>query len=748
MHQYINSRWSTTLKSIAVQQNAAIRKKLRLAFALWKSRFPTSFLLLRNSSIAATARVFLCGHGCAPSPSSNPLFLAGTTTPFICAATCARLLRSSRRSPRAYNRADSVLTNRNIGNRLGLVDTIELEAGRMLIDVDTRKPLTFIRKIASPEGDEPLLRHEQPHDGYENHGHERNSRRSRSLSREQLYDGGLYERCQGAHRRYDEYKERFPGIHGRTDRKMYSASTRQSSRYAPYEKKKQQSWRIKGDIGGPSTQQSAGLMVQDAQQSSGKRIVLGSKTATDKDPNRQWTSSSMAIGPRTSQARSLRSDRARTRLGRYVATEHTHGSLSREQLYDGGLYERCQGAHRRYDEYKERFPGIHGRTDRKMYSASTRQSSRYAPYEKKKQQSWRIKGDIGGPSTQQSAGLMVQDAQQSSGKRIVLGSKTATDKDPNRQWTSSSMAIGPRTSQARSLRSDRARTRLGRYVATEHTHGSVKLGRYVETEHIAWRVIASLIVTPSRHAHDDNVTKRPRVSPRLLTFSPTEEVLPVDAQVIGALNDMEITSNRAERLHDTVMVEGDNEDDLLGEDLMDMEADIVKRGMRGTSMIHDFSRSRNPHPRIRMEECVEPLWVFKARRRSSSVEDLQSGYGWVWMDSLEKVQLMGTQNYPRRESALHSEVEALRWAMESMLQHSTCQRFETDCKDFIAMIKEPYAWLSFATELEKIETLKICFPDFKIIHIPRAQNSISNFLAKTARSFYRDLCFIGCSILV
>ena len=45
--------------------------------------------------------------------------------------------------------------------------------------------------------------------------------------------------------------------------------------------------------------------------------------------------------------------------------------------------------------------------------------------------------------------------------------------------------------------------------------------------------------------------------------------------------------------------------------------------MQGTSMIQDFSRSRNPHPLIRMEESVEPLWVFKARRRSSSVEDLQ-----------------------------------------------------------------------------------------------------------------------------
>ena len=43
---------------------------------------------------------------------------------------------------------------RNIGNRLGHIDTVELTAGRMLIDVDTRKPLTFTRKIASPEGEE------------------------------------------------------------------------------------------------------------------------------------------------------------------------------------------------------------------------------------------------------------------------------------------------------------------------------------------------------------------------------------------------------------------------------------------------------------------------------------------------------------------------------------------------------------------------------------------------------------------
>ncbi|KAF3578617.1 hypothetical protein DY000_02033933 [Brassica cretica] len=109
---------------------------------------------------------------------------------------------------------------------------------------------------------------------------------------------------------------------------------------------------------------------------------------------------------------------------------------------------------------------------------------------------------------------------------------------------------------------------------------------------------------------------------------------------------------------------------------------------------------------------------------------------------------MGTRNYIRRESALHSELEALRWTMENMLQHSTCQNFGTDCKDLIAMINVPHSWPSIATKMERIETLQICFPDFKISHIPRAQNQISDSLARTARCFHRKLYFIGCSILV
>ncbi|CAG7873334.1 unnamed protein product [Brassica rapa] len=86
-----------------------------------------------------------------------------------------------------------------------------------------------------------------------------------------------------------------------------------------------------------------------------------------------------------------------------------------------------------------------------------------------------------------------------------------------------------------------------------------------------------------------------------------------------------------------------------------------------------------------------------------------SDCGWVWKDSMEKIQLMETRNLRRRETALLLEVEVLRWSIKSMLQHSSCQSFGTYCKDLIAMINKPQAWSSFATELETIHTLHIYF---------------------------------------
>lgn len=85
-------------------------------------------------------------------------------------------------------------------------------------------------------------------------------------------------------------------------------------------------------------------------------------------------------------------------------------------------------------------------------------------------------------------------------------------------------------------------------------------------------------------------------------------------------------------------------------------------------------------------------------------------------------------------------------AMESMLKLSTCQSFRTHCKDLIVMIKKPYAWSNFATKLERIETLLIYFPDFKISHIPWAHNRISDSLVRTVRTFHKKFHFVYCSI--
>ncbi|KAF2530470.1 hypothetical protein F2Q70_00031271 [Brassica cretica] len=91
-----------------------------------------------------------------------------------------------------------------------------------------------------------------------------------------------------------------------------------------------------------------------------------------------------------------------------------------------------------------------------------------------------------------------------------------------------------------------------------------------------------------------------------------------------------------------------------------------------------------------------------------------SGCRWVWIDSLGNVQLMETQNYIRRESVLHSEVEALHRRLrvcfsirDARTLGQIARIFGTDCKDLIAMFKEPHIWPSFTAELERIETLQI-----------------------------------------
>lgn len=57
--------------------------------------------------------------------------------------------------------------------------------------------------------------------------------------------------------------------------------------------------------------------------------------------------------------------------------------------------------------------------------------------------------------------------------------------------------------------------------------------------------------------------------------------------------------------------------------------------------------------------------------------------------------------------------------MENMIQHTTCQYFESACKELIAMIKDPTAWPDISPELTELASLKERFEDFKIFHVPK-----------------------------
>lgn len=103
--------------------------------------------------------------------------------------------------------------------------------------------------------------------------------------------------------------------------------------------------------------------------------------------------------------------------------------------------------------------------------------------------------------------------------------------------------------------------------------------------------LASTIVTPSRQitSIEDNVTIRNRSVARSLTFSPSNQV-PADEigndQIIGTLNDMELLEQ-----NDGGMMDYDvRDDDLLGDELIDMEDNMHSSSVFGPSSAQDVKK--------------------------------------------------------------------------------------------------------------------------------------------------------------
>ena len=104
---------------------------------------------------------------------------------------------------------------------------------------------------------------------------------------------------------------------------------------------------------------------------------------------------------------------------------------------------------------------------------------------------------------------------------------------------------------------------------------------------------------------------------------------------------------------------------------------------------------------------------------------------------------MGAMNLRRSLSPLHAECEALIWAMKCMktLQFPDVV-FAMDCSQLVKMVSTPEEWTAFSTHLEEFNRSKIFFSEFRIRHIPRAQNTLADELARGARSFPSAMLYV------
>ncbi|XP_010480487.1 PREDICTED: uncharacterized protein LOC104759235 [Camelina sativa] len=127
---------------------------------------------------------------------------------------------------------------------------------------------------------------------------------------------------------------------------------------------------------------------------------------------------------------------------------------------------------------------------------------------------------------------------------------------------------------------------------------------------------------------------------------------------------------------------------------------------------------RGPFPRCQIDGSWKGL-------------DPLQGLGWWCFSSEDSTLLLGARSIRRDPTSLHAELQALIWAMESLLAAGVdCQIFETDCAELVAMMQMPDDWPAFSNLLEEFLLLKTSFPSFALTKIPRDLNVRADCLAR------------------
>ncbi|KAG7563962.1 Ribonuclease H-like superfamily [Arabidopsis suecica] len=115
--------------------------------------------------------------------------------------------------------------------------------------------------------------------------------------------------------------------------------------------------------------------------------------------------------------------------------------------------------------------------------------------------------------------------------------------------------------------------------------------------------------------------------------------------------------------------------------------------------------------------------------------DKFSGIGWFCTSSTGEPPTMGAANLRRSLSPLHTEFEALLWAMKCMIGADNQEvAFLTDCSDLVKMVSSPTEWPAFSVYLEEFQSDKEEFSSFSLSLISRNANVKADNLARKIRT--------------
>ncbi|KAG7574769.1 Endonuclease/exonuclease/phosphatase superfamily [Arabidopsis suecica] len=117
--------------------------------------------------------------------------------------------------------------------------------------------------------------------------------------------------------------------------------------------------------------------------------------------------------------------------------------------------------------------------------------------------------------------------------------------------------------------------------------------------------------------------------------------------------------------------------------------------------------------------------------------DKFSGTGWFCTSSNGEPPTMGAANLRRSLSPLHTEFEALLWAMKCMIGADNQEvEFLTDCSDLVKMVSSPTEWPAFSVYLEEFQSDKEEFSSFSLSLISRNANTNKEKMAKAIVSIF------------